>query len=222
MSAGTPARSESSGQISAVGWPLTVTVVTSPAAARRMAAGRSARSSRTPISVIRRAVYRVYTLRPCHAVPSRAKLPSMNFAFTEEQEELRKTVRAFMESKSSEATVRELMETETGYDPAVWSQMGEQMGLQGLAIPEEFGGSGYSFVELGIVLEEMGRSLLAAPFFSTAVLAAQTLIHSGDDNAKKTHLPGHRQRRDDRDARVHRAVGQVGRGGDHDRGHGIG
>jgi alkylation response protein AidB-like acyl-CoA dehydrogenase len=114
----------------------------------------------------------------------------MNFAFTEEQEELRKTVRAFLESKSAEATVRELMETESGYDPAVWSQMGEQMGLQGLVIPEEFGGSGYSFVELGIVLEEMGRSLLAAPFFSTAVLAAQTLIHSGDDNAKKSHLPG--------------------------------
>jgi alkylation response protein AidB-like acyl-CoA dehydrogenase len=114
----------------------------------------------------------------------------MNFAFTEEQEELRKTVRAFLESKSSEATVRELMETETGYDPSVWSQMGEQMGLQGLVVPEEFGGSGYSFVELGIVLEEMGRSLLPAPFFSTAVLAAQTLIHSGDDNAKKTYLPG--------------------------------
>ena len=68
--------------------------------------------------------------------------------------------------------------------------MGEQMGLQGLHIPEEFGGSGYSYVELGIVLEEMGRSLLCAPFFSTVVLAANTLIHSGDDAAKKTHLPG--------------------------------
>ena len=114
----------------------------------------------------------------------------MNFAFTEEQEELRKTVRAFLESKSSEEAVREQMETEQGYDPAVWSQMGEQMGLQGLAIPEEFGGSGYSFVELGIVLEEMGRALLCAPFFSTAVLAANTLIHSGDDAAKQAHLPG--------------------------------
>ncbi len=68
--------------------------------------------------------------------------------------------------------------------------MGEQMGLQGLAIPEEYGGSGYSFVELGIVLEEMGRALLCAPFFSTAVLAANTLIHSGDDAAKQAHLPG--------------------------------
>ena len=68
--------------------------------------------------------------------------------------------------------------------------MAEQMGLQGLHIPEEFGGSGYSYVELGIVLEEMGRSLLCAPFFSTVVLAANTLLQSGDDAAKKDYLPG--------------------------------
>ena len=117
-------------------------------------------------------------------------LAPMNFAFTEEQEELRKTVRAFLEAKSPETAVREQMETENGFDPAVWSQMGEQMGLQGLHIPEEYGGSGYSYVELGIVLEEMGRALLCAPFFSSVVLAANTLLHSGDDAAKKTHLPG--------------------------------
>ncbi len=114
----------------------------------------------------------------------------MNFAFTEEQEELRKTVRAFLEAKSPETAVREQMETDAGYDAAVWSQMGEQLGLQGLAIPEEFGGSGYTFVELGIVLEEQGRALLCAPFFSTVVLAANTLLHSGDDAAKAAHLPG--------------------------------
>ena len=114
----------------------------------------------------------------------------MNFAFTDEQEELRKTVRAFMESKSSEAAVRELMETEDGYDTAVWSQAAEQLGLQGLAIPEEYGGSGYGFVELGIVLEEMGRALFCAPFFSTVVLASTVLLQSGDDAAKQAHLPG--------------------------------
>jgi alkylation response protein AidB-like acyl-CoA dehydrogenase len=117
-------------------------------------------------------------------------LAAMNFAFTEEQEELRKTVRAFLEAKSPESAVREQMETDDGFDPAVWAQMGEQMGLQGLHIPEEFGGSGYSYVELGIVLEEMGRALLCAPFFSSVVLAANTLLHSGDDAAKKTYLPG--------------------------------
>ncbi|MEN9644637.1 MAG: hypothetical protein RL238_1306 [Actinomycetota bacterium] len=125
------------------------------------------------------------------AVPAeRATITAMNFAFTEEQEELRKTVRQFLEAKSAEEAVREQMETEAGFDAAVWSQMGEQMGLQGLIVPEEFGGSGYSYVELGIVLEEMGRSLLCAPFFSTVVLAANTLIHSGDDAAKAAHLPG--------------------------------
>ena len=114
----------------------------------------------------------------------------MNFAFSEEQEELRKTVRGFLESKSSETEVRRLMETEAGYDEAVWKQMGEQMGLQGLAIPEEYGGSGYTYVELVVVLEEMGRRLLAAPYFSTVVLAANAILHSGDDQAKKDLLPG--------------------------------
>jgi alkylation response protein AidB-like acyl-CoA dehydrogenase len=114
----------------------------------------------------------------------------MNFAFTEEQEELRSTVRAFLESKSPESAVREQMETDTGYDESVWRQMAEQMGLQGLHIPEQYGGSGFSYVELGIVLEEMGRALLCAPFFSSVVLAANTLIHCGDEDAKQKYLPG--------------------------------
>jgi alkylation response protein AidB-like acyl-CoA dehydrogenase len=113
----------------------------------------------------------------------------MNFAFTEEQEELRKTVRAFLDAKSPESAVREQMETVNGVDPAVWNQMGEQMGLQGLHIPEEFGGSGFTQIELGIVLEEMGRALLCAPFFSTVVLAANTLLQSGDSAAKAKYLP---------------------------------
>jgi alkylation response protein AidB-like acyl-CoA dehydrogenase len=113
----------------------------------------------------------------------------VNFAFSEEQEELRKSVRRFLEDKSPESEVRRLMETTEGYDTAVWNQMGQQLGLQGLSIPEEYGGSGYSYVELIIVLEEMGRALLAAPYFST-VLAANALLTSGDDAAKKELLPG--------------------------------
>ena len=108
----------------------------------------------------------------------------MNFAFSEEQEELRGIVKAFLSDKSDEATVRELMDTESGYDTAVWTQMAEQMGLQALVIPEEFGGQGFGFVELVVVLEEMGRRLLCAPYFSTVVLGGMTLIHSGDDAAK--------------------------------------
>jgi len=114
----------------------------------------------------------------------------MNFAFTEEQDELRSTIRAFLEAKSSEEAVREQMETDAGFDADVWKQMAEQMGLQGMHIPEEYGGSGFGYVELGIVLEEMGRALLCAPFFSSVVLAANTLIHSGDEAAKAAHLPG--------------------------------
>jgi len=114
----------------------------------------------------------------------------VNFAFSEEQEELRRTVRAFLEDKSPSAEVRRLMETEEGYDASVWEQMGSQLGLQGLAIPEEYGGSGYSYVELIVVLEEMGRALLAAPYFSTVALAANAILHSGDDAAKKELLPG--------------------------------
>ena len=114
----------------------------------------------------------------------------MNFAFSEEQEELRKSVRKFLEQKSDSPEVRRLMETEEGYDQAVWQQMGQQLGLQGLAIPEEYGGSGYSYVELIVVLEEMGRSLLPAPYFSTVALAANAILASGDDSAKKELLPG--------------------------------
>ena len=113
----------------------------------------------------------------------------MNFAFTEEQEQLRQFVRSFLEDKSAEAAVREQMDTENGYDQAVWSQMADQLGLQSLVIPEAYGGQGYSFVELGVVLEEMGRALLCAPYFS-GLLAAQAIVHSGDEGAMSAHLPG--------------------------------
>jgi len=113
----------------------------------------------------------------------------MNLAFSDEQEELRRSVRRFLADKSPETEVRRLMETDTGYDPDVWAQMAEQMGLQSLAIPEEYGGAGFSFVELVVVLEEMGRALLCAPFFS-GVLAAAAVLASGDDQLKKEVLPG--------------------------------
>jgi len=114
----------------------------------------------------------------------------MNFAFSEEQEELRRAVRRFLQEKSPETEVRRLMETEEGYDPAVWSQMAEQLGLQSLTIPEEYGGAGYAYVELIVVLEEMGSALLCAPYFSSVALAANALLTSGDEGAKKSLLPG--------------------------------
>ncbi|MGC8511681.1 MAG: acyl-CoA dehydrogenase family protein [Acidimicrobiales bacterium] len=113
----------------------------------------------------------------------------MNFAFSEEQEELRKAVRRFLEDKSPETEVRRLMETEDGYDEAVWRQMADQLGLQGLTIPERFGGSGFGYVELVVVLEEMGRALLCAPYFSSVALAANLLMATGDEGAQTDYLP---------------------------------
>ncbi len=114
----------------------------------------------------------------------------MNFAFSEEQDQLREFVRSFLADKSSEEAVRVQMDTDDGYDDAVWSQMAEQMDLQGLAIPEEYGGQGFSSIEQVVVLEEMGRALYCGPYFSSCVLAANVLLHSGDEEAKNTHLPG--------------------------------
>jgi alkylation response protein AidB-like acyl-CoA dehydrogenase len=114
----------------------------------------------------------------------------VNFAFSDEQEELRQTVRRFLEGKSPSAEVRRLMETADGNDPAVWKQMGQELGLQGLHIPEEYGGQGFTFVELAIVLEEMGRVLLCAPYFSSVVLAANAILNTGTDAQKAALLPG--------------------------------
>ncbi|MDA8038394.1 MAG: acyl-CoA/acyl-ACP dehydrogenase [Actinomycetota bacterium] len=113
----------------------------------------------------------------------------MNFGFSEEQEELRKAVRRFLEDKSPMTEVRRLMETTEGYDTAVWSQMADQLGLQALTIPEELGGAGFGYVELVVVLEEMGRALLPAPYFATVALSANALLHSGDAAAKADYLP---------------------------------
>ncbi len=109
---------------------------------------------------------------------------------TPEQEELRASVRRFLTDKSPSAAVRALMVDEVGYDPVVWRQLADQLGLPGIAIPERFGGSGFSFVELAIVLEETGRALLPAPYFSSAVLAAYAILDADDEKAATDLLPG--------------------------------
>jgi len=114
----------------------------------------------------------------------------VNFAFSEEQEELRRSVRRFLEDKSPSTEVRRLMETTEGYDPKVWSQMGNELGLQSLHIPEAYGGQGYSFVELVVVLEEMGRALLCAPYFASVCLAANAILNAGSEEQKQALLPG--------------------------------
>ncbi len=113
----------------------------------------------------------------------------MNFAFSEEQELLRETARRFLEQKAPSEVVRKLMETEDGYEPALWREIA-QLGWQGMAIPEEYGGAGYSFLELVVLMEELGRSLLPAPFLSSVVMAAQVLLDAGRDDQKQEYLPG--------------------------------
>ena len=114
----------------------------------------------------------------------------MNFAFSEEQEELRRSVRRFLEDKSPSTEVRRLMETTDGYDPKIWAQMANELGLQSLHIPEAYGGQGFSFVELVVVLEEMGRALLCAPYFASVCLAANAILNAGTEEQKAALLPG--------------------------------
>jgi alkylation response protein AidB-like acyl-CoA dehydrogenase len=114
----------------------------------------------------------------------------VDFALSEEQATLQEVLRDFFETKSSESAVREQMANPTGYDQALWRQMADQLGLQSLAIPEEYGGSGFSFVELGLTLEEMGRALVVSPFFASCVMAAQLLLAADDVDANKEYLPG--------------------------------
>ncbi|MGH9038377.1 MAG: acyl-CoA dehydrogenase family protein, partial [Acidimicrobiia bacterium] len=101
----------------------------------------------------------------------------------------RRSVRRFLEDKSSSTEVRRLMETTEGYDEAVWAQMGKELGLQSLHIPEAYGGQGYSFVELVVVLEEMGRALLCAPYYASVCLAANAIMNAGTEEEKQALLP---------------------------------
>jgi len=81
------------------------------------------------------------------------------------------------------------MDTEDGFDRDVWRMMAEQLGLQGLSLPERFGGSGFGMIEQLIVFEELGRSLYGGPYFSTVALAAGLLLQSDDESAKAEYLP---------------------------------
>lgn len=114
----------------------------------------------------------------------------MDLVFSPEQEELRASLRRFLAEKSPLPAVRALMDDPLGHDPAVWRQMAGQLGLQGLALPEKHGGSGYGFVELAVVLEELGRALLPGPFRASVVLAAHAVLDAADVAAAEELLPG--------------------------------
>lgn len=113
----------------------------------------------------------------------------IQFAFTNEQEEFRTAIRRFLQEKSPPTAVRRLMDTAEGYDPEIWRQLSEQLALPGIHIPEPYGGAGFGMVELCVVMEEMGRSLLCAPYFSTAVLATNAILNAGTEAQHASLLP---------------------------------
>jgi len=107
-----------------------------------------------------------------------------------EHEELREVVRRYLAEKSDLSGMRKLVQTGRFRDEAVWSQLARQLMAQGIAVPESYGGAGYGPVELSIVLEEMGRSLVVSPYFATVALAGQLLTASADAAARQAWLPG--------------------------------
>jgi alkylation response protein AidB-like acyl-CoA dehydrogenase len=107
----------------------------------------------------------------------------------EELRDLRLTARGFFAKYSDEQAVRAAMDSDDGFDRTVWTAMADQLGLQGLLVPEEFGGTGFGFKHLQIVMEEMGRALVCAPYLSTAVLAVSALLASGDATQCTKLLP---------------------------------
>ncbi|NND83872.1 MAG: acyl-CoA/acyl-ACP dehydrogenase [Acidimicrobiia bacterium] len=113
----------------------------------------------------------------------------MHFAFSEEQEFLRQTAQEWMAKESPLSAVRTVMETEAGFDEAHWAELAG-LGWHAMAIPEEYGGAGYGFLELAVLLEEMGAGLLPAPFLSTVALGANAVLLAASEEQKSDMLPG--------------------------------
>jgi alkylation response protein AidB-like acyl-CoA dehydrogenase len=112
----------------------------------------------------------------------------MEFAFSEEQQELASTVRSLLTKRADPAAVRTAMVSETGYDEALWQTLCEQIGVAALAIPEDYDGAGFSLLESFIVLEEVGRSLAPSPLLASLV-TSEALLAGAEEDAKARLLP---------------------------------
>jgi alkylation response protein AidB-like acyl-CoA dehydrogenase len=112
----------------------------------------------------------------------------MDLALSEEQEMLWKSARDFLASKVPKTLVRQMEEDEKGYVPELWKEMAD-LGWVGLPFPEQYGGGGFKFLDLVILLEEMGRACLPGPFLSTVVLGGMPVAEFGTEEQKKTILP---------------------------------
>jgi len=112
----------------------------------------------------------------------------MKLTLTEGQEMLKKTARDFLTDKCPKSFVKQMEESETGYSRELWEKMAE-LGWIGLAFPEKYGGGDMSFLDLAVLLEEMGRACLPSPFFSTVVLGGFPILDLGSDEQKQEYLP---------------------------------
>ena len=112
----------------------------------------------------------------------------MNFDFSDEQKQLRDEARRFLDENCTTKHVRAILEGKDTYDRALWKGLAD-LGLLGIAIPEEFGGAGAGRLELCVAAEELGRALAPVPFASTVYLASEILLRSGSDAQKKAWLP---------------------------------
>jgi alkylation response protein AidB-like acyl-CoA dehydrogenase len=112
----------------------------------------------------------------------------MDFNFTEEQKILQKTARDFLQSECPSSFVLEMENDEKGYTTELWHKMAE-LGWMALIIPEEYDGVGGNFLDLNVMLEEMGRACLPGPFFSTITLGCLSIMESGDESQLHNFLP---------------------------------
>ena len=112
----------------------------------------------------------------------------MEFSFTEEQKMIRDTAEAFLAEISSSDSIRKAMATEQGFEDEIWQRICSEMYWQAIHIPEEYGGLGLGYVDLVVMLEQMGRYLLCAPFFSTVCLGANALMVAGSPEQKQSYL----------------------------------
>ena len=112
----------------------------------------------------------------------------MDFSLSEEQEMLKKMARDFLADKCPKTLVREMQKDEVGYPPELWQEMAG-LGWMGLVLPERYGGSGMAFLDLSVLLEEMGRACLPGPFFPTVVLGALPITDIGTEELKESYLP---------------------------------
>lgn len=111
----------------------------------------------------------------------------MDFGFTEEQNLLREQVRRFLDNRAPLAEVRKWMRSEQGHSPDLWREMAD-LGWVGLIVPESYGGVGLGFLDLTVVLEEMGRSLFPSPLISNT-LTQSILLAAGSEDLKRRWLP---------------------------------